>query len=58
MSMTETENRVARKLAQALHAVPEQKQEYLIGFLEGLGAQAPINPPNPDTGQNAARPGA
>lgn len=38
--MSEREKTVAKTLASALKALPEEKKEYLLGYAEGVNAMA------------------
>lgn len=57
MTVTEQEKRATETLSKAFQSVSAPKREYLLGFLEGFAAKAPITiPASPDTGQTEARP--
>lgn len=44
--MSKEEKAIAKKLAEALNALPESKKEYLIGFAEGVAAASGGNSPD------------
>lgn len=42
--MSEREKESARKIADALNALPSEKKEFLLGYAEGVAAMAKAKP--------------